>query len=393
MNQFPAVLIGGPPHSGKSVLVHALTLALRARHVDHYVLRATPDGEGDWSNVADQSLVQALRRKGKFNPQFVSSTISYLQDRQIPLLVDVGGRPTAEQEALFALCTHAILLVGERAGEPGRFEQDLAEWQAMLARQHVSIVAVLRSVLDGTQMVTTTEPTITATIAGLERGQIVSGTVVELLIDRVVAILTSGRIDISDQHQASAPDGLFVNLTRALHSLRPGASEWLPADLPALATLIAADEPLAVYGRAPNWVYTQMALHAGVGSVWFFNTREGWIELPQLPLVRDLLAHEPGRQRGWFVTQQDEKEYTLLTLTRDGQNLDAERPEQLPLPEPPRGAGLVLSGQMPHWLIAAAAKALFPERQWLAVYQPHLNGAVVVWSNNPEYPLGHVLNV
>jgi len=47
MNQFPALMIGGPPHSGKSVLAYSLTQALRARQIDHYLLRACPDGEGD----------------------------------------------------------------------------------------------------------------------------------------------------------------------------------------------------------------------------------------------------------------------------------------------------------------------------------------------------------
>jgi len=39
MNPFPAVVIGGPPHSGKSVLTYLLTRQLRALRVEHYVLR------------------------------------------------------------------------------------------------------------------------------------------------------------------------------------------------------------------------------------------------------------------------------------------------------------------------------------------------------------------
>ena len=58
MELFPAVMIGGPPHSGKSVLAYSLSQALRARQVAHYVLRAFPDGEGDWANEADQAMVR-----------------------------------------------------------------------------------------------------------------------------------------------------------------------------------------------------------------------------------------------------------------------------------------------------------------------------------------------
>ena len=39
-NPLPAVVIGGPPHSGKSVLAYSLTRALRAPSISHYLLRA-----------------------------------------------------------------------------------------------------------------------------------------------------------------------------------------------------------------------------------------------------------------------------------------------------------------------------------------------------------------
>ena len=111
MTTFPAVLIGGPPHSGKSVLVYSLTRALRDRAVAHYVLRACPDGEGDWSNEAEQQHVRFLRYKGEFTPEFVEQMAAFLQRRHLPLLVDVGGKPTTDQEALFSYCTHAVLLI------------------------------------------------------------------------------------------------------------------------------------------------------------------------------------------------------------------------------------------------------------------------------------------
>src|SRR5438552_6610469 len=48
-HSLPAILIGGPPHTGKSVLTYSLSQALRKRSIEHYVIRASPDGEGDWS--------------------------------------------------------------------------------------------------------------------------------------------------------------------------------------------------------------------------------------------------------------------------------------------------------------------------------------------------------
>jgi hypothetical protein len=60
MQRFPAVMIGGPPDCGKSVLMYNLFRTLRERGVQHYALRAAPDGEGDWSNEAQQKLVRTI---------------------------------------------------------------------------------------------------------------------------------------------------------------------------------------------------------------------------------------------------------------------------------------------------------------------------------------------
>ena len=84
LNQLPAVLIGGPPHSGKSVLIYSLSQALRARGVAHYALRACPDGEGDFSNETDQApenyQSRLYRNDGHggfaFDPQGIAPTMT-----------------------------------------------------------------------------------------------------------------------------------------------------------------------------------------------------------------------------------------------------------------------------------------------------------------------------
>src|SRR5579859_3874884 len=56
----PAILVGGPPHAGKSVLTYNLTQELRHRDIPHYVFRANPDMEGDWFLQEDQDNVRQL---------------------------------------------------------------------------------------------------------------------------------------------------------------------------------------------------------------------------------------------------------------------------------------------------------------------------------------------
>ena len=55
MNYLPAILIGGPPHSGKSVLLYIPTIALHKRNITHHAIRACPDGAGTGNNSQNRN--------------------------------------------------------------------------------------------------------------------------------------------------------------------------------------------------------------------------------------------------------------------------------------------------------------------------------------------------
>ncbi len=107
----PAILIGGPPKAGKSVLTYNLTRALRSKKIPHYVFRASPDGEGDWSFEGDLDTVRELHIKSKHDWSEIFREIAChdLPHRQLPLIVDLGGRPTEEDTCIFQTCQKAIL--------------------------------------------------------------------------------------------------------------------------------------------------------------------------------------------------------------------------------------------------------------------------------------------
>src|SRR5260370_8438800 len=94
MNLLPAILFGGPPHAGKSVLFYSLAKALRERGIPHYAIRACPDGEGNWFYELDQDKVRLIRVKGEWTSDFVKRMCLDLARRHLPLLVDIGGAPT-----------------------------------------------------------------------------------------------------------------------------------------------------------------------------------------------------------------------------------------------------------------------------------------------------------
>jgi len=281
MNQFPALMIGGPPHSGKSVLAYSLTQALRARQIDHYLLRACPDGEGDWSTEADQGMVQILRPKGVFNAVFVAQIHQAIQGRLLPLLVDVGGQPRPDQEVILAACSHAILIAADAAG--------LATWRALAQRLNIPVIAeLISSLTDPDARWSDTTTPLRGRIFGLERGQHVAGPVVQQLVDVVATHLALPTAGIRRLYLAMAPVEMAVDLDRV--ALKLGLQingRWLPSEILPILQYLSTDVPLAIYGRGTVWLYAALALRSWPTAFYQFDPRLGWVQPLPITLAPD----------------------------------------------------------------------------------------------------------
>ena len=122
------IAAGGPPHSGKSVFLAELYRQLLARRsTGVFLQRACPDGEGMWSAEADPAIVKEIRSKGNFDPAFMMFTlqaIGALGTRFPIVLVDLGGRRSAQNAEILARCTHLINLVrADKASEGSEWVQ------------------------------------------------------------------------------------------------------------------------------------------------------------------------------------------------------------------------------------------------------------------------------
>ncbi|MGC9400709.1 MAG: CRISPR-associated protein Csx3, partial [Anaerolineae bacterium] len=374
----PAVLIGGPPHSGKSVLTYSLTQALRAREVPHYVIRAyPPDGEGDWFQSGDQAFVRHVRLKGAESEAWLPLLKRDLARRHLPLIVDMGGLPTAEQETLLAACTHAVLLTRDAASR--------AAWTARVERHGLELLADLRSDLNGESTLTSATSVLRGTLTGLERGTTATGPVFEALVERLAALFTPAAHGLRRQHLLQAPVELTVDLQRLAAHFDVDPQAWPPGALPQVLEYLPAGCPLGLYGRGPNWLYSAVALHTLPAPFYLFDVRLGWVAAPTL-------QQGPANAAGLWTL----KTKTLSTGVRWGLRLldaylDYREAVTLRLPAPPSDEGLILSGQLPLWLWGAVARACAPA-PWLAVFQPQLRGAVLVQGSAP-YPPGTVVPV
>jgi CRISPR-associated protein Csx3 len=386
-HSFPAILVGGPPHSGKSVLTYLLSQRLRAAAVEHFVLRACPDGEGDWSYEAPPATVRLLRTKGEFSGAFVDRICRALERRHLPLLVDVGGRPTPDQERIFDHCTHAVLVAPDLAG--------LAVWRELAARHGLIVIAELVSTRAGVDSLAATAPVLRGEIAHLERAAPQAGPAVAALTARLAALFDFSPGELQRLHLGDAPCELAVAEAQLATAIRPDGDSrhWAPDELPAVLDYLPPAESLALYGRGPGWLYASVALHCAPAQFFKFDPLLGWVTPTRFTLTDDA----GGAQFDWAVAPH--ADFTWLTLHLRTTYLDyAElRAGAAPICDPQQG--VVVGGKIPQWLLAGVCLA-YRHHPWVGVEQasapnrghssPHRQ-AVVVYSREQAPHLGQVM--
>ena len=377
MEHFPAVIIGGPPDSGKSVLTANLTQILRKRGVAHYVLRACPDGEGDWTHLADQEQVRTLLVPRQWTPSFVEHICRDLEHRHLPLLVDVGGRPQPWQEVIFDHCTHAILLTRDEASRRA--------WLDRVTGHGLILLADLRSELGGENSLTAKLPVLRGTLAGLEWGTRLKNPLFEALTERLIRLFAYDVEALRQVHLDAAPVETVIDLDRLARTLnvpcRQEQAVWEPRHLPDVLDYLPQAVSLGAYGRGPNWLYAALALHAAPSSFVQFDVRLGWVEALSLRLK------SPAPTAPLQIQIHGRPDYVHVEGLLPTAYIDYGQLDSLTVPPVRAGTGVVLSGKLPHWLTTSLALT-YRAAPWIAVYQPQLDGAAVVYSTDPAWPVG-----
>lgn len=390
MDLFPAIIVGGPPNSGKSVLMYSLSQALQRRGVAHYVLRAAPDGEGDWFLEATpeaRETVRLLRIKGAFDERWTERILRDLRNRHLPLLVDAGGLPTPSQERILSAATHAILVTRDPAWR--------AEWRQRFRRYGLNLLADLDSRLEGPSRIIARTPVLRGVITGLVRGRVAEGPVFEALVERVAALFHYDTEELRRYHLTMAPDIDWVidldDLARMLEVRREGeAPRWAPEDLPRVRDFLPEGKPLALYGRGPAWLYAALAVHALPASFFQFDVRLGWVEPPRFQWGAGGEGEMAEGASPLILTVERVSGIRRLRAVLRHPYLEREEVEGLPLPAVPGDGLLVLNGKLPLWIFTGLARA-YAEASALAVFEPRLGRAVVIASRDPAFPVGRTV--
>ena len=369
MNLLPALLFGGPLHARKSVLFYNLVKALHERGIPYNAICACPDGEGNWFHELDQGKVRLIRVKGGWSSDFVKRICADIERRHLPLLVDIGGRPTERESCLFRNCTHSLLLLRTDQEDTADFWRHLVKVNGLLP------LAELYSAQSGISTIDADGPVIKGTLVGLERGSTVHGPLFDALVERIALLFTSYTPEELEKTKLDmAPVELVANLDTFVRAWAPLSRRWEREMVPRLLEELPADTPLAVYGPGPNWLYGALAAYAGQQPFYQFDPRIGWLAPPPLRISTNTT---PDVQVGLHT----HKEVTVLSMRIVRDHLDYLQADQLPFPPVPIKQGLILDGRFPHWLLTAVVR-LYKHAGvvWLACRQIQLEGAVVVAS-------------
>ncbi len=156
----PALLVVGPPDSGKSVLSHSLFQSLLPENPEIYLQRAQWDGEGNYIlelgpdfGPEEREAFKALNR-GQLTERFFpyqAQAILQLRRQKSLVIVDVGGMVQPEKQPILEACSHYLII----SSKP----EAIAPWHEFCRdRGNLIPLAVLHSRLEACEIVHTREP-------------------------------------------------------------------------------------------------------------------------------------------------------------------------------------------------------------------------------------------
>lgn len=142
------IALVGPANSGKSVLLRELRNTLNEKsgidfRENYFIIRACPDGEGDWFGDINSELGKTLRFKNMFDDNFVDkiteSIINTKKNKRV-ILVDCGGKIDIKNQKIFNECTDAVII----SSDPDKTK----EWYGAIRICGLNLLAEVESVTE-----------------------------------------------------------------------------------------------------------------------------------------------------------------------------------------------------------------------------------------------------
>lgn len=400
------IVIGGPPHSGKSVFIEALTQNLDKDNT--FSFSAAPDGEGPWlQRHYDNPEVVKFRQKGKFTPEFVADRKKKIRDWEGPLMIiDVGGRTSEENAQMIEGATHAIILAGDLS--------KVAEWRDFFEENNIEVIAKLHSHYQGNHDVQRPmEPEkshIVSSVHHLERGKPAVDRETIKQVAGLISGLVEGNVAYKEAHEGENANPFEVFIPEVFKDLpnetiertittRDGQQKQvqnkqiLRSAIPRIyeKALDFDGQPAWLNGPVNSWETIALAMafeDAGSNDV-RLRGPDGYIPVKKLPEAEEL-------DTKWWAEPQQQSEmegkpiYVVHNTAHASNNpISPADLEIMAVPELPENAIVIISTQGPNWLKASIASGYKGKVAGIAAFQPG-EGSTVAWAANKE-DLGKVI--
>ncbi|EKD29401.1 MAG: hypothetical protein ACD_78C00422G0004 [uncultured bacterium (gcode 4)] len=359
------IIVCWPPHSGKSVFFHTLKEMLP----DHmtYGIRACPDGEGDWSQLGDGEVVQGIRKKWIFDEKTMLWYRQSIENsKNIPLtFVDVGGKISTENEKIFKLGTHCIVLC--RSDKP----EEKKKWEVFAKENHLTLLASLNSSLSGSEweIQEDAEGTILWSVVWLERWSNVSSLTIDALAKRILSIapykpLWNDVLKEEDWYyildmSVLAKEVGLLSKKITIHDQKTGTEKmvtskiWWSHEVTRLTSILSKlpfsrTKPLVLNGIAPAFVYTRIISAVPNDHIFIADPKVLWGKI-------DISSQTEDTTTSMLLNYNSilDEEKTILTIDIPGGIFDMQKISEITLPQVPFDKWLIISGRLP---IALSAK-------------------------------------
>ena len=186
ISQNKVIALIGPPNSGKSVLLYTLCETIKSKiGVDEFnkycfLIRACPDGEGNWFSEISEEQGKLFRYKKIFDDDFprqIAKHISGTAKTKKITFVDCGGIIDKKNQIILNECNRAIII----SSKP----EQVQEWIGAAKSSELKIIAIIDSLLDDISIITSEEP-LRIYFGKLERHSNTSLNLPYLLIDKII---------------------------------------------------------------------------------------------------------------------------------------------------------------------------------------------------------------
>jgi CRISPR-associated protein Csx3 len=374
------IIVYGPPRSGKSVGVYVIANLLPR---DRFLLiEGAPDGEGitGWAHIGDQGLVQSIRQKRHYTPEFVEWVVRSIRSSTSPItLVDVGGKRSKEVELISRLCRYFIVISNDQV--------ETSAWREFGEGLGLKPLALLSSSLTGEDELIEDGHPLHGKITRLDRHHPpLDSRVAKAVAARIIEVTASS----TEEDGSGKADVLFPSLAEELRvPSAPGGSGhmWDPTILPQLLHIIpprvAGKREVRLWGNMPSgFPYHALACALLTQRVRYYDPKvgnSGYVPLPDLKLRKKRWSNNLH----WRV--EERSDYVVVEFCIQHQVFDVfDLPDVLP-PAVPIEKGVVVSGKGPWWLTGAIVRAYARKKSaWVAIFAPRESGKLingVKWSH------------